>query len=341
MDLMKKLDEILFPINKIEKLQLDNGENINDLAPKYTNVMKNKLFEEFGKVDDPIVQMPRNLFSKNQDMIITKHNRFSKMPLHKHNFIEMNYVYSGQCKQYVNGESVILSTNSLIMLDKNIPHSIGSMGKNDILINILLKDGNSINSILDKVSSSPSIVTKFMFNASQINGIHDNYIIFNLNHDEYAKYLMECLIYQGLTKTKDKNNAMHSLYSLLIPEFSKCIQDESINFNTLKHKDTLRLLNYIDNNFKTITLKDLANEFKYNQNYLGNKLKLETGQTFQELIDTKKFSVAEQLLTETNYSIAEIAYAVGYSSIPSLFRLFERFEHMTPNEYRKKKKDAK
>ncbi|MBP2057148.1 YesN/AraC family two-component response regulator [Lactobacillus colini] len=296
---MKFLDNILFQVDNTEKEQLIVGRNINDLDDKYTEEFN----QELERDPNAIIHMPRSFFDHNQDILVSKHHRFSVMPTHKHNFVEMNYIYSGNCTQYINDETVLLHEHSLLMLDKNISHSIDYMNKDDILVNILLKDGNSINSILDTISSSPNIVTQFLFNASKIDSIHDNYIIFNLDNNEYAQYLIESLIYKGLGNDLDKNNAMHALYSLLVPELVKCVQSELINFNTYKNQDTVQLLNYINQNYKSITLPQLAKKFKYNSNYLGNKLKVDTGKTFQELVDMRKFAVASQLLKEIHKSL--------------------------------------
>lgn len=334
---MKELDSILFKIDPIEAQQIATGKNVNDLASKYVQEIE----KDHQAHPNMVLRMPRNFFEDDQDMLITKHHRFSTMVNHAHNFIEMNYIYSGNCIQYINGQPVILKTHSLIMLDKNIPHSIGYMGKNDILVNILLKDGNSLNSILDNISSSASIVTKFLYNAAKIDGIHDNYIVFDLSQDEYARYLIECLIFKGVSDDIDKNNALHALYSLLVPELTKCIHSELINFNTDLDQNILALLNYIDQNYQKVTLSSLAEEFDYNPTYLGNKLKANTNETFQELVDDKKFRVATQMLKETSQSIADISYTVGYNSTPSLFRLFKRKVNLTPNQYRQQFRDKK
>ena len=46
--------------------------------------------------------------------------------------------------------------------------------------------------------------------------------------------------------------------------------------------------------------------------------------------------VAEELLKETNDSIADIAYAIGYSSSQSFTKAFKRFFKETPAQYKKK-----
>lgn len=237
--MLPALDKKLRKIDPIEAKQRATGKNVNDIKSKF------KINYEENYQDQSIIKMPRAFFSKNEDIVVRKHHRFSTMITHTHDFIELNYIYSGSCTQYIDGKSVYLPIHSLIMLDKSIPHSIGYMDNNDILVNILLKDGNSLNSVLDQVSSSPSVVTQFMYNASKIDAIHKNYIVFNFNDDEYAQNLIECLIYKGLSNDIDKRNSMHALYSLLIPEFVKSIEKEIISFKKSKNNQILEILNYI------------------------------------------------------------------------------------------------
>ena len=47
-------------------------------------------------------------FKPFQNVVFLKHPRFIKFTEHRHSFIEMNYVYSGTCTQYIIGKEVIL-----------------------------------------------------------------------------------------------------------------------------------------------------------------------------------------------------------------------------------------
>ena len=40
------------------------------------------------------------------NLAFNKQTRFGMVPLHRHNYIEMNYVYSGTCVQEINGQTV-------------------------------------------------------------------------------------------------------------------------------------------------------------------------------------------------------------------------------------------
>ena len=67
---------------------------------------------------------------------------------------------------------------------------------------------------------------------------------------------------------------------------------------------------------------------------MGNKLKKDTGRTFQELINSAKYQTALELMKETDQSMEEIAYEVGFHSLPSLYKLFARFTDKTPKQIR-------
>ncbi|MDT2669622.1 helix-turn-helix transcriptional regulator [Enterococcus dongliensis] len=63
-------------------------------------------------------------------------------------------------------------------------------------------------------------------------------------------------------------------------------------------------------------------------------MKKETGRTFQDLINSVKYQTALELMKETDKSIEEIAYEIGFHSLPSLYKLFARFTDKTPKQLR-------
>ncbi|KLI75027.1 MULTISPECIES: AraC family transcriptional regulator [Lacticaseibacillus] len=325
---MKTLDEQLRTIDPVEAKQRATGKNINDLSKDLIRAVSGSSMSN--------LMMPRAFFTADQDIVVRKHHRFSTMPEHTHDFVELNYVYSGICTQLINGKPVTLSAGTLIMLDKNITQSIEYMGENDILVNILLRDGNSLNSVLADISHSQNIVTKFMYNASKIDSIHSNFIIFNLTQNDYAKKLIECIILKGLNADITANEPLRMLYALLVPEMTSCIEAEVINFNQDSGDVILSILKYIEQHYQTVTLTQLAEQFGYNPNYIGNKLRLKTGESFLELVDDKRFAMAKTLLTETDDSIEKIANFLGYNSPTSFYHLFKRKIGVTPRKYRLK-----
>ncbi|MGM0215849.1 AraC family transcriptional regulator [Enterococcus sp. AZ109] len=320
------LDSILFSYDEIEERQKIDGKNINDIQYYYHG--------------DGVPELPQHYFFKDNDIFINKHHRFSYMPIHKHSFVELNYVYSGSCVQYINGEKITISKHQVLMMDKDIDQEIDYIGEEDIIINILIKDDTIMDSLLAYIATSENLATSFLFNASKSEAFHNNYIVFNLADNPYAINLLDSLIMKNLSNDRYKNHALTSLLSLLLPELSEAVEAE-VHPSTAENDEILPILKYIDDHYDSVTLHSLGEHFGYNSNYLGNKIKTITECTFQELIDQKRLTIAKNLLTKTDYTNIVIAEMLGFKSAPSLFRLFQNYLGMSPSSYRKQFSERK
>jgi YesN/AraC family two-component response regulator len=72
-------------------------------------------------------------------------------------------------------------------------------------------------------------------------------------------------------------------------------------------------------------------------------LKKKFNQSFKQYLNHLRLTEARRMLRETNKSISDIAYSVGYKNVTHFHRIFKLFENVSPNEYRKqeeKKEDA-
>ncbi|MWO10831.1 helix-turn-helix domain-containing protein, partial [Escherichia coli] len=67
-------------------------------------------------------------------------------------------------------------------------------------------------------------------------------------------------------------------------------------------------------------------------NYLSNKLKKETGSSFQELINSLRYKTMIELMRETNKTFEEISYELGFETLASLYKLVGKYTELTPKE---------
>lgn len=67
---------------------------------------------------------------------VKKHSRYQSFPSHVHDGIEINYMYSGSCRQVVNGNPCCLKEGQVLFLNMDTTHSIDPLGDDDILLNI-------------------------------------------------------------------------------------------------------------------------------------------------------------------------------------------------------------
>lgn len=69
-------------------------------------------------------------------------------------------------------------------------------------------------------------------------------------------------------------------------------------------------------------------------NYFGDLIKKETGQTAKDYIQNKTIEFAKKILFETDKSINEIAFELGFKYPQHFTRLFKQQVGQTPKEYR-------
>ena len=95
-------------------------------------------------------------------------------------------------------------------------------------------------------------------------------------------------------------------------------------------------MNYIQQNYPSVTMDDLSKVFFLSKPYLSKYIKENTGKTFQELVMNARMKKACNLLKSNNNSVEVIAEKVGYPNVEHFNRLFKRIYNMTPMEYRNK-----
>ncbi|NHC42585.1 cupin domain-containing protein [Bacillus sp. MM2020_1] len=151
------LEKHLFEMNHFEKKYSGTPDKPN----LYSHLEGTKLtFSE--NILEPNIVPVDYFFKPEQNVIFFKHPRYIKFTEHRHSFIEMNYVYSGTCTQYINGNEVILKEGELCLLDTNVTHGIESASENDIIINIMIRTGYFDSALIQRLSGNDLLADFFV-----------------------------------------------------------------------------------------------------------------------------------------------------------------------------------
>ncbi|WAL61124.1 helix-turn-helix domain-containing protein [Thermocoleostomius sinensis] len=109
----------------------------------------------------------------------------------------------------------------------------------------------------------------------------------------------------------------------------------------LQLKPQSRSIQYLQENYhQSITLPELAKLEGYNTTYYCEWFKFTTGSTVKQYIQTLRFERAKHLLQATDWSVTQIAHAIGYEHPASLTRLFRQFSAFTPQAYRQHSRNS-
>lgn len=140
-------------------------------------------------------------------------------------------------------------------------------------------------------------------------------------------------IVKKLSSSLLKNDLLDSVCRLceLLSYINSQILRHNYNENTI-----VSIKKYLDMNFsKCITLDDLSKTFYLHPVYLQRKFKQEYDVSPTDYITRLRINHAKDYLISTNLSIEEISYKTGFSTPSYFIRVFKKFEHCTPHQYRK------
>ncbi|SFA88537.1 2-isopropylmalate synthase [Acetitomaculum ruminis DSM 5522] len=96
----------------------------------------------------------------------------------------------------------------------------------------------------------------------------------------------------------------------------------------------IEMMNYIQENYKTVTLEDVAEKFGLSKPYISKYIKKKSGNTFVENVQKIRLKKASTMLKNGNMSVEKIAEATGYPSAEHFTRVFKKKYGMTPISYR-------
>ena len=85
----------------------------------------------------------------------------------------------------------------------------------------------------------------------------------------------------------------------------------------------------------SLKVTELARYFGYNDKYLSSLFHEGTGMTLKQFILKSKMDSAMAELTDTNHTVSQIAYNVGFQDAHNFSTAFRKLTGMTPGQYRK------
>lgn len=317
-NMRQELLDKLSALSEIEKKQLASHQFESDFDEK-------SIMDKKSNYKIPIFTEE---FFKNRDLYISKHNRFANYPKHTHTFLEMNYMLSGTATEIIGDQEITLNQGDLLILDVGTTHAINALGKDDILMNIILKNKMDF----ERIDVETGFLSKFLLANDQFS----KYLIYRAkNTEDQVRSLIELIITEYYESGQFSNKLLNSYLNALVILLSRNT-DLSTSTTIQKKMSSLSLymLKEISQHFQNLSLDKLAKETNYNRSYLGSLFKKETGQTFSNALTEQRLLVSYQLLCSSDLSISKIMDIVGISNRTFFFKKFEEKFNKTPREVR-------
>lgn len=275
-----------------------------------------------------------DIIPQTRDVYVIRHPRYTRPAPHIHNYFELDFVASGECTFVFENEERILKTGELCII---APHS-----RHDLIINddtstvfcIMIRK-STFNTTFFSLMSQKNLLAYFFRTILQGDS-HANYLLFYSEDVVWLKNIIrnamsECHKGDALSN----NNCIswiHLFFSHLIRNYSNTIQFYNYQMGT----DFSLILQYIQHNYRTLTLASLAEFFHYSEAYLSTLIKQNTGCSFTTLVKQLRMADAISYLVNTQIKISELAEYIGYNSADHFSRVFRSTYKLSPQEYRKK-----
>ncbi|MDR0909354.1 MAG: AraC family transcriptional regulator [Spirochaetaceae bacterium] len=92
---------------------------------------------------------------------------------------------------------------------------------------------------------------------------------------------------------------------------------------------------YLNSHFiEDISLDSLSARFAVSKYHLCRQFEKFVGKSPIEYLNTERLKTAKTLLSATDMTMEAIAYEVGFNEPLPFYRMFKKYEHITPGEYR-------
>lgn len=265
---------------------------------------------------------------------IVKHNRYTPGIEHSHNFFEMIYIYSGKCDQCVNDKNIHLRSGDICIIPPGVKHTV-EVFDDSIIINVLMRT-STLHNIFFNFLRTPNILSAFFLNNIYSKNGND-YIIFHSGNDMDLREKFIYMLWE--TESKDVyyyqmiSNTIMLIFGSLIRYYEKSV--ETPTFTQKTDVQRFALLQYIQANFATVSLDDVAAYFHYSSEYTSRLIKSTTGHTFTQILQKVRIERSQVLLQDTNMTVSDIANYIGYETTEHFIRTFKKLINMTPTEYRR------
>ncbi|MCM3440477.1 AraC family transcriptional regulator [Metabacillus halosaccharovorans] len=307
----------LLQLNEEEKLMLQQKKEVQ---------------KELYTSQEPFIVEGERFLNQNNMIMVRKHTRFVHFPKHKHNYIEVNYVFNGSLTQTVGNERIELKKGDLLFLNQHIEHELEACNEEDIIINFIIKP--EFFTFIFSYLTTENLISNFLISSLFDQTQQGQYLYFAVSEIDSVQELIGKIIVEIMNPSMLSESTIKLYMGLLMVELIKNSDKVRYNQDLNKHYIIVESLKYIEEHFRHASLYELAENLNQPHYTLSKEIKKATAFTFKELVQAKRLTIAKDLLENTSLSISAIVEEVGYENISYFYRVFKSKYGYTPKKFR-------
>lgn len=265
--------------------------------------------------------LEQDFFPEGTDLEIDKILRYIYIPAHSHDFVEFTYVVEGTCEHTINGQRFTQERGDFVVVSPGAKHIV-TVPEACLCMTIKMKRTAFYELYLPNVA------------------VYTTPLLFACGEDPFVLHTILSIYEQQSANASFCAEIMTTLFSSLILYLQQNYFDDVryLQIGAGGDPRLIQLANYLFDNFRTVTMKSLAEEFHYNESYLSALISEKTGQTFTSLMRTLRLSRAEEILCTTpTIKLADVCERVGYNDTVRFIKDFKEKYGVTPAKYKREK----
>ncbi|MEN6315305.1 MAG: AraC family transcriptional regulator [Clostridiaceae bacterium] len=280
---------------------------------------------------------------ENAPVFLCRYNT-GRLPLvlHRHKFMQINYIYKGNMKHVINGHEFNVMSGDIFIIPPYVPHNLidsetpdGQVIEFEFMpefINQNFQNLETIKSFFDFAYIEPFLVS-------------ENNVKPRLNLCGNARIEAEAILNEALKEYAEKRSG----YSLLIKslalklliivgrEFTRDLEGTDSVGLYARHREAIyNSIRYINDHYnKQLCVEEVAKVSMLSQSYFSYLFKNITSKTFVEYLNGIRLAKAMELLKNTDMRVLDICYEVGFNNVNHFNKLFRKSEGITPLAFRR------
>jgi AraC-like DNA-binding protein/mannose-6-phosphate isomerase-like protein (cupin superfamily) len=234
-------------------------------------------------------------------------------PPHLHSYVELIYVTEGSITVSVNEKVKALGRGEIAVCFPNDVHSYKTEASSEGLLLIF----------------SPEIISGYF--SRKMDKTLENPFLHEHNIDKTAASLLEMIHEEFLGSNNEYviKGFLYAVFGRLSPYLTFKKGKRSYN-NTIQS-----VLKYIEGHYyENINLDIMAKALGFSKYYLSRLFSDKIGYQFNDYVNRLRINMAQELLSETDMTIVNVALECGFESQRNFNRVFKSLLGLTPAQYR-------
>lgn len=247
----------------------------------------------------------------------------------------MIFTVSDTARALISSKIIELKSHSLLIIAPGTPFGLDALSNS--VVPIITVPVSLIHKTFYSIFQYDGILLKFISNATWSDTC-STYLAYSnmLNKSVFA--ILNQIITEEVYPT-EYNQAIKAHLLISMVGYLSSMLPTSSKLSTsriTKSTQIAKILRFIQENYRTVTLEQLASTFHYTVPYVSKLIKSSTGMTFTDILREIKFNVCRSLLLNSDLKINKISELSGFQNTDHFNRIFKKRTGLTPSEYKKR-----